>query len=355
MSRQHRQLRVLVAEDSAVARRLLVHILTGDPELEVVTEVVDGVEAVRETARLRPDVIVMDVLMPRMDGIEATRRIMEASPTPIVLVSASYDPKDVTRSFEALQAGALTLLPKPRAPQASGFAEDCASLTVTVKLMADVKLVRRHPARHPAPGRSGRAAPGRRQEQQRQVRIVAIASSTGGPAALAAILGAMPECVPVPILVVQHIATGFHQGLVDWLDGVSPLPVRLARNDQQLAPGEVLVAPEDRHLAVTAGGRVALRSDPPIGGHRPSATHLFRSVAELYGRAAVGVILTGMGVDGVAGLQALKASGGTVLAQDEATSVVFGMPGEAVALGLADRVLPVTAMAGALGETWNGA
>jgi two-component system, chemotaxis family, protein-glutamate methylesterase/glutaminase len=351
VSHQDRGLRVLVAEDSPVARRLLVHILAGDPELRVVGEVADGRQAVRETARLRPDVIVMDVLMPEMNGIEATRRIMEATPTPIVLVSASYDPDDVTQSFEALQAGALTLLPKPRAPQASGFADDCASLTVTVKLMADVKLVRRHPARAARPARVGPGRPRR----ERDVRIVAIASSTGGPAALATILGALPGCAPVPILVVQHIAAGFHHGLADWLASVSPLPVRLATDGQPLLPGEVLVAPDDRHLGVTGHGRVALSREPAIGGHRPSATHLFRSVAERYGPGAVGVILTGMGADGVAGLQTLKASQGTVFAQDEATSVVYGMPREAVAMGLADRILPVGAIAGALVETWNGA
>jgi two-component system chemotaxis response regulator CheB len=142
---------------------------------------------------------------------------------------------------------------------------------------------------------------------------------------------------------------------VDWLASVSPLRVRLAADGQPLVPGEVLVAPDDRHLGVTGRGRVALSDDPPIGGHRPSATHLFRSVAEAHGSGAVGVILTGMGTDGVAGLQALKALHGTVLAQDEATSVVFGMPGEAVAMGLADRVLPVAAIAGAIGQTWNGA
>jgi two-component system chemotaxis response regulator CheB len=342
---------VLVADDSAVSRRLLVHILSGDFELEVVGEAADGMQAVRDTARLRPDVILMDVLMPEMDGIEATRRIMEATPTPIVLVSAGYDPEDVNGSFQALQAGALTLLPKPRGPQASGFADDCASLTVTVKLMADVKLVRRHPPRPPRPAPTGPGRPGRELDAP----IVAIAASTGGPAALATVLGRLPGCAPVPILVVQHISPGFHQGLVDWLDGMSPLRVRLARDGQPLEPGVVLVAPEDRHLGVTAHGRVALSDDPAIGGHRPSATHLFRSLAESAGPRAVGVILTGMGADGVAGLQVLKASKGTVLAQDEATSVVFGMPGEAVAMGLADRVLPLAAIADALIESWNGA
>jgi two-component system chemotaxis response regulator CheB len=186
------------------------------------------------------------------------------------------------------------------------------------------------------------------------VEIVAIAASTGGPAALATILGALPPTMPVPMVVVQHITSGFHQGLVDWLDSVSPVSVRLAGDGQSLRAGEVLVAPSGAHLGVTGDGRVALSRDPPIGGHRPSATHLFRSVASVYGAAAVGAILTGMGEDGVAGLRLVKEAGGLVLAQDKATSVVYGMPHKAVCLGIVDLVLPLDRVAGALIAAWNG-
>jgi two-component system chemotaxis response regulator CheB len=352
VSGQRRQLRVLVAEDSPVARLLMVHILSEDAEIEVVAEAADGHEAVRLAARIRPDVIVMDVTMPAMNGLEATRTIMTEMPTPIVLVTATYDPDD-RMSFDALQAGALVLLAKPPGPQASTFGQEAVAFRMTVKLMAEVKLVRRSATRRPKPAVAALPAlpaspPGR------QAEVVAIAASTGGPAALATILGTLPATTPVPILVVQHITAGFHQGLVDWLDSVTELDVRLATDGEPLRAGQALVAPADSHLGVDGRGRVSLSSDPPIGGHRPSATHLFRSVANGYGSGAVGTILTGMGDDGVAGLRTLKEAGGLVLAQDESTSVVYGMPREAAVLGVVDQVLPVSQMARALTSTWNG-
>lgn len=353
MSDDGKTLGVLVADDSPVARRLIVHILSGDPRLRVVAEAANGDEAVELATRHSPDVIVMDIVMPLMDGLEATRRIMEVLPTPIVLVSSAHDPADLNMSFQALQAGALTLVAKPSGPQAGTFLQDAAALTVTVKLMADVRLIRRRPA-----GRPDRelviTRPAAAAARGQPVELVAIAGSTGGPAALATILGALPTSVPVPIVVVQHITPGFHEGLVQWLDRTSAVPVRLARDHEPLRMGEVLVAPADAHLGVTRGGRVALSSGPPIGGHRPSATHLFETVADAYGASAVGAILTGMGVDGVQGLRRLKDAGGLVLAQDEATSIVYGMPRKAASLGIVDQILPVDRIAGALIAAWNG-
>jgi two-component system chemotaxis response regulator CheB len=343
MSDADRRLRTLVADDSPTARQLIASVLDGDPGIRVVGQARDGVEAVALTAKLRPDVVVMDVTMPGMDGLEATRQIMAETPTPIVLVSASYQPADVSRSFKALEAGALQILAKPRGPAAAGFARDAATLVATTKLMAEVRLVRRmRPAPPPAP------PPSASQWLAGHPEVVAIASSTGGPAALAAILASLPQDLPQPVLVVQHITVGFHQGLASWLDRVSPLSVGLARDGQLLQGGEVLIAPPDAHLGVRPGNRVALSPAPPIGGHRPSATHLFRTVAEVFGSAGLGVMLTGMGDDGVAGLRELKSARGVVLAQDEATSVVYGMPREAVAGGLVDQVVPLDRMAAAI-------
>ncbi len=346
------KLRVLVVEDSRVTRRLLVHIIEGDPEMAVVGEASDGNEAVMLAKRIQPDVILMDIALPKMDGMEATRAIMHESPTPIVLISADYRPGDSEKTFNALASGALTVLAKPQGPQSQRFADEVANLTMTLKLMSEVKLVRRRSphASDVSPSPRAPATP----RPQEAVRVVAVAASTGGPAALATILAALPESIPIPILVVQHITNGFHKGLVDWLNSVTPLAVRLAEHGQWLHPGEVLVAPPDVHLGVSRGGRVSLSEDSPIRGHRPSATHLFRSVTQAFGAGAVGVVLTGMGDDGAAGLKSLKEAGGIVVAQDEESSVVYGMPREPAVLGIVDHVIPLDLMGPTLTHLLNG-
>jgi two-component system, chemotaxis family, protein-glutamate methylesterase/glutaminase len=183
--------------------------------------------------------------------------------------------------------------------------------------------------------------------------IVAIGSSTGGPDALGRILGALPVATPVPILVVQHIAVGFHQGLADRLDEVSPLRVKLGEDGHRPAPGEVILAPGERHMTIDPRGRISLSGEEPVDGHRPSATLLFRSVARAYGAGAAGVILTGMGDDGSDGLVELRRAGGWVIGQDEATCAVYGMPREAAARGALSEVRPLGEIAGAIVDCWN--
>lgn len=345
------KLRVLVVEDSAVMRHLLVHIVNGDSGMEVVGEASDGREAVALAGRLRPDVILMDIILPGMDGLAATQAIMHEFPTPIVLITAAYDPRNKT--FEALASGALTVLSKPQGPGTHGFADEVGNLAITLKLMAQVKVVRRRRSRQARATSSLSRAP-RTATGLQLIEAVAIAASTGGPAALATVLAALPESTPVPILVVQHITPGFHDGLVTWLNGVTPLSVRLAEHGAWLRFGEVLIAPPGRHLGVSRKSRVDLSLDAPIGGHRPSATYLFESMTRAYGGRALGVILTGMGDDGVAGLRTLKGAGGVVMAQDQATSVVYGMPREAAVLGVVDYVVPVELIGPKLIHLLNG-
>jgi len=334
--------RVLLVDDSTVSRALLRHILAADPEILVAGEAVNGEEAVRMTARLAPDLVTMDVQMPVMDGFEATRHIMSETPTPIVMISA-MQPDEVAWSFRAIEAGALTVLAKPGGPESPDFKARAGALVTSVKELSKVRVItRRHsPARR---ARTGLQPIG----PQAEVRVVAIAASTGGPAALAKIVPGLSPRFPVPVLVVQHIGSGFDRGLVDWLDSVGHIRVTMAVQGQVLEPATVYVSPHDRHLGVSRSGRILLSDDPPVAGHRPSATKLYLSVAEVYGPSAVGVILTGIGADGCEGLRVLRKAGGTILAQNRESCVVYGMPRAVVEAGLADRILAVDSVAPAL-------
>jgi two-component system chemotaxis response regulator CheB len=372
-------LRVLVVDDSATQRAALIALLDADPELEVAGWASNGVEAVTAAARLRPDVITMDLRMPLMDGLEATRRIMQQTPTPIVMVTASAARDDARLAFDALEAGVLAIVDKPLPPTpspsgagVSRTAAETRELLRTVKSMAQVKVVRRWTperlrearAHRPSPATTPSAGPLSPSVSSRPAElaapapaavppgasapplvplvppeVVAIGASTGGPQALATILGQLPATFPLPILVVQHIAPGFAEGLVEWLRTLTPLPVHLAEEGRRLDGGAVWVAPTGRHLVVRAR-TLAGTDDPPVSGHRPSATVLFQSVAREYRAAAAGILLSGMGDDGAAGLRDLKRAGAVTIAQDEASSVVFGMPAVAIRMGVVDRVLP---------------
>jgi two-component system chemotaxis response regulator CheB len=342
----------LVVDDSTTARALIVAILQSDPGIQVVGEGKDGIEAVELTQKLRPQVITMDLRMPRLDGFEATKEIMITAPTPIVIVTASTERTEVEIAMHALRAGAVAVLRKPRGPGSPGFEQEAQKLVATVKTMAEVKVVRHWRPGANAAGsfrelsrtRGASALPSAIHVRGPRATVVAIATSTGGPAALQRVLGALPGNFPAPILVVQHITQGFTPGLAAWLNTVCDLQVKVAEPGERLAPHTVYLAPDDRHLGVAGPAVVALSSAPPVGGFRPSGTFLFESVAGAFGPAAVGVILTGMGDDGVAGLRAVRQTGGRILAQDEKSCVVFGMPGAAAAAGLADEVLALDAI-----------
>jgi two-component system chemotaxis response regulator CheB len=341
-------IRVLIAEDSPTVRDLLVWVLQSDPEIEVVGAARDGLEAIRLAARTRPNVIIMDLHMPNLDGFEASKRIMEETPTPIVVVSASMEPAALQSTFEALRVGALAAVEKPTGPANPNFEDTRQKLLTTVKLMADVKVVRRwrtkDPHRsHPEATQHPIAAASR--PQQGQIATVALAASTGGPGAVHQVLSRLPTDLPVPILVVQHINPGFGQGLAEWLDRTTDLTVRTARQGETPIPGCVLVAPDDRHMLIRPGGQILLSPRTPGNGICPSADRLFASMAKSFGRRSLGVIMTGMGRDGVEGLRLLKAAGGMTVAQDETSCVVFGMPKEAIAAGIVDHVVPLERIA----------
>jgi two-component system chemotaxis response regulator CheB len=334
-------IRILIAEGSATVRRTLRDIFGAGSEAAVVGEAADGPSAIAMTSRLRPDVIVMDVDIPDMGGFNATKQIMTETPTPIVILSAEHSESQAEVSMQALRAGALTVLARPTDPAGAGDGEARRRFVGTVVAMSQVKLVRHWPARasnvrQRSPAEVASAA---------RAKIVAIAASTGGPTAIQSVLSQLPPEFPAPILVVQHIASGFVGGFVNWLNTACSLRVKVAEHAEPLAPRTVFVAPDEHHLGVGPGGSIQLSAAPPIGGFRPSATFLFESVANVMGQGVLAIVLTGMGRDGIEGLQPVRTRGGRVLAQDEATSVVFGMPQAAIATGCVDTVLPLSAIA----------
>lgn len=347
MSGLNAPIRVLIVEDSPTYRDLLVSILQNSPGLQVVGTARNGAEAVRLARRLKPDVITMDVHMPEMDGFEATRQIMAEIPRPIVMVSASLDKDQRNLTFSALQAGALSVLEKPTLNDSP---EVHQALATQVKLMSEVKVVRRWGDSASRPPRPAPIIepPALLRNGSSKIQLVAMASSTGGPGVLAGILSKLPASFPVPILIVQHITPGFGAGLASWLNQQTPLEVRPAWHGAEPKAGQVLIAPDDRHMVVNSSGLVALSDTPPVSGLRPAANMLFHSVAQIYGAMALGIILTGMGGDGADGLLAMRRAGAHTIAQDRGTCIVFGMPAVAIELGAVEQVLPVHQIAAAI-------
>ncbi|MEO7685276.1 MAG: chemotaxis-specific protein-glutamate methyltransferase CheB [Gemmatimonadaceae bacterium] len=357
-------IRVLVAEDSPTARALLVAMLDADPGIEVIAQASTGLEAVEMAERLEPDLITMDVQMPELDGLQATERIMLRSPRPIIIVSSQARDTDVSLSLDATRAGALLVLPKPEGPGSGHFESDQRQLVAMVKALSHVKVVRRWrgngsianaTVQQPGPAiRRNAALSSSRSVGRPPATIVAIAASTGGPAALKDLLAVLPTNFSAPILIVQHIAKGFVDGLAKWLGTDSRLRVAVATNGETPVPGSVYVAPDGFHLEVRCTRsdqlRIALTSTPPVGTFRPSASRLFSSVATAMQERALAVILTGMGDDGVSGLLEVRRNRGIILAQDEASSVIYGMPREALRAGVVDEVVPIQSLADRLLE-----
>ena len=338
---------VLVVEDSRVMRDYLVYALEEDPRLRVMGTAGDGEEALAMVAAHRPDVILMDVILPGIDGFETTRRIMATTPVPIVVCTASTSFDEVGTAMRALDAGALMALRKPNGFGDPGSDAECAALVNNVRLMSEVRVVKRWrrvgAAAVSAPPAASGGGP--RAVEARDVAVVAIGASTGGPPVLATILGGLPADFPAPILIVQHIAVGFTQGFGEWLGDVSGRPVHVAREGMVPLPGHAYIAPDDQHLRVGPHGHLRVLRDAPLNGTRPSVSALFRSVEAKYGRRSIGILLTGMGRDGADELKLMADSGALTIAQDRSSCVVFGMPGEAVKLGAAMHVLPPRAIA----------
>lgn len=347
---------VLVVDDSPTVREALVVMLQTASDFQVVGQARDGQEAALLTARLRPDVITMDIRMPRVDGLEATRLIMSTVPTPIVVVANHIYESDLNIAFNAIAAGALTVVEKPQGLIMSDFTAVRDQLVNTVRLMADVPVIHhwRKESHGVAPAPALQAPAPVTLGPRQHLEIVGIASSTGGPGALATILRALPADFTLPIIIVQHITKGFVAGLANWLNHETERQVVVAEHGLPLQPGRVFLAPDDYHIQINRQGIIQLSTDTPYRGLRPSANFLFRSLAQAYGPHAAGLILTGMGDDGVDGLEELHTAGGITLAQDEASCIVYGMPREAVARQAIDHVLALEQIAPTLSR-WTSA
>jgi two-component system chemotaxis response regulator CheB len=345
-----RKIRVLLVEDSTTIRRRLRDVLDADPELEVVGEAGDGARAIELCLALNPDVITLDMILPVMSGLGATEYIMAHRPTPILVVSSSTNRGQLFKTYDALAAGAVDVLEKPRGDEPEGDWERrfCAA----VKLVSRIKVITHPRARLGALGRPRSAPPPTAHPSPGHgsvVRVVALGASTGGPAALVEVLRALPAAFSLPILIVLHIGEPFGAAFAEWLEAQVHRRVSYPDGGELVESfaGRVAMAPPDRHLSLSAK-RFRLTSDPPRHSCRPSIDVLFDSLASEYGASAVACLLTGMGRDGAAGLLAIRRAGGFTIAQDEATSVVYGMPREAALLGAADRVLPLHSIGASL-------
>jgi two-component system chemotaxis response regulator CheB len=346
---------VLVVDDSAFMRKLVVDLIDGSGEFRVVGTARNGADALKKVRALEPDIVTMDIEMPELDGLAALERIMKESPRPVVMLSgaATGGPNDPV--FRALELGAVDFLKKPSGPISLDLATVRAPLLEALRASAEVNLrgvaafTEAGPARR-IPSAEVRGSPA----SGAAACVVAIACSTGGPRALAEVIPALPRTLDAAVVVVQHMPAGFTRSLAERLNAHSRMPVSEAEDGQLLRRGHVYVAPGGRHLRMRAGDEgpaLALDDGPPIWGVRPAADPLFRSAADCLGSAAIGIVLTGMGRDGAEGLRAIRDAGGTGIAQDRATSIIFGMPQAAVAAGGATRVVALNEIAAAIAET----
>jgi len=337
--------RILIAEDSEVVTMLLKAIFENEPDFEVIGHARDGREAVQMTHDLKPDLITMDIRMPRMDGFEATRMIMANTPTPIVVVSSSVDNEELRITFRAIEEGALAVFEKPQGFGHPDFDMMRTELVDTVRAMAEVKVIKHKLFRQVHKVDIFETAI---LQKTKAYHIVALGCSTGGPQALLRILGSLPIGFPVPLVIVQHISKGFIGGLAQWLQGNSLLDVKLVEHGELLNAGTIYFGPDNYHFSIKRNDRglvAELTDSPPVNGFRPAVTPLFQSIAHNCGGHAIVGLLTGMGGDGAQGLLEARQASCHTFVQDEESSIVYGMPGTALALDAAEQIVELDRMA----------
>lgn len=326
-------IKLLITEDSLSITEVLKTIFKSDSEIEVVGCARNGRESIQLTERLRPDVILMDITMPIMDGLEATRVIMSKMPTPILILSSLIkddDPRNV--GFEALRAGALDIMEKP------ALRLSCSDTNYEIELIRKIKTVSKVKPIHLIYRHEKGCPTKQKVHVTEDNRIIAIGASTGGPPAICSILKHFVPGFPLPILIVQHIFSGFSQGMVNWLSKNCSIRVKLAESGEKATRGVAYFPPDDFHLAIDDSHRIILSKERPVDGHKPSVDFMMRHVARAFREKGIGILLTGMGKDGTEGLRAIKRQGGKTIVQDKETSVIFGMPKSAIDAGVVDVV-----------------
>ncbi len=344
-----KKIRVLIVDDSAVVRKTLTEVLTSDPEIEIMATAADPFIAADRIAEEIPDVIVLDVEMPRMDGVTFLQKIMTQHPIPVVICSSLTD-KGAETTLRALEYGAVDIVTKPKLGCEEFLRESCELLCHAVKAASSARVHQIHPIGRALTADAVLAPPSSKAMSATTEKVALLGASTGGTEALRVVLEALPGDCP-GILIVQHMPEKFTTAFARRLDGLCAISVKEAENGDTVLRGRALLAPGNRHMLLKRSGAryyVEVRDGPLVCRHRPSVDVLFRSGARYAGRNAVGVLMTGMGNDGAQGLLELKQAGAATIAQDEATSVVYGMPHEAVKLGAANRVLPLQSMAAAI-------
>lgn len=329
--------KVLIVEDSPVMQELLAYTIRLDPVLEIIGIADDGEKALEILNKERPDVIAMDWQMPKLNGLLATRKIMESEPIPVVIVTGSLAANDVAITFSLMEAGALAIVKKPHGINHPEYDSDAQKLNDTLKLMSEVKLVKRIPQKanqfHLKSTINGRI------DIKKDIKVILIGASTGGPQILQKILSGLSGNIRVPILIVQHITKGFSDGFAEWLNKTTKFPTQMASQGLLLLPGHAYVAPDNYQMGVNKGPRIFLKMTEPEHGMQPSVSYLFRSAAENFGAQSIGILLTGMGSDGSSELKLMRDKGAITIAQNKESSIVHGMPGEAIKLEAAKYVL----------------
>jgi two-component system chemotaxis response regulator CheB len=341
-----KKVRVIVTDDSLFMRASIKKILAADPRIEVIGEAKDGADAVAKVRALSPDVVTMDFNMPILDGAGAVREIMRIKPTPVVMLSA-HTTEGARETFEALAAGAVDFLAKPSGEVSADFAKIAPSLLAKVLGAAGASPSAMAPVVR-TPTATMRRVSGAMITASLTPRVAVIGVSTGGPAALGRLLPHFEGDVSFGIVIVQHMPTGFTRALAERLDALCAIRVREAKSGDRPEPGVALIAPGDHHLDIATDGTLEVIDGPEVNGVRPSADITMRGAARVYGRRAIGVIMTGMGRDGAGGLQAIKQAGGATFAQDKNSCVVFGMPKAAIETGCVDKVVPLDELAAAM-------